>query len=267
MKRPSFQFYPSDWLRDTALRSCSIGARGLWIDLICYMHEGTPYGHLKVNDKVILPANLARMVGETLEVVEGWLSELADAGVFQYDDNGSIFSKRMVRDEELRNKRASGGVLGGNPNLINKDKVGGKVNHKVANKVKQNTTPSSSSSSSSSIIKRVTPDGVIPQVWDDFLQLRKQKRSAVTDTVMRGIQKEASKAGLSLNDALEHCCVAGWQSFNAEWYANAKAKAVNKQDAEQPWVKQNREWFESATGRVAEKDIFDIEPNLTRIAK
>jgi hypothetical protein len=268
MKRPSFQFYPSDWLRDTALRSCSIGARGLWIDLICYMHEGTPYGHLKVNDKVILPANLARMVGETLEVVEGWLSELSDAGVFQYDHDGSIFSKRMVRDEELRNKRASGGVLGGNPNLINKDKVGGKVNHKVANKVKQNTTPSSSSSSSSSssIIKRVTPDGVLPQVWDDFLQLRKQKRSAVTDTVIRGIEKEASKAGLSLNDALEHCCIAGWQSFNAEWYANSKSKVADK-TYEAPWVKQNREWFDEARGVKPETDFVDMETNLTRIAK
>ena len=68
MKRPSFQFYPSDWLRDTALRSCSTGARGLWMDMICFMHEGKPYGHLKVGDKVILPDNLARMVGETIEV-------------------------------------------------------------------------------------------------------------------------------------------------------------------------------------------------------
>ena len=73
MKRPSFQFYPADWLRDTALRSCSTGARGLWIDMICFMHEGNPYGYLKVGDKVIHPSNLARMVGEPLEVVEGSL--------------------------------------------------------------------------------------------------------------------------------------------------------------------------------------------------
>jgi hypothetical protein len=118
-------------------------------------------------------------------------------------------------------------------------------------------------------IKRVTPEGVLQNVWDDFLQLRKGKRSAVTDTVMRGIEKEAQKAGLSLNDALEHCCIAGWQSFNADWYANAKAKSANKQDAEAPWVKQNREWFESATGKAPtfEKDIFEMETNLPRIAK
>lgn len=147
MKRPSFQFYPSDWLRDTALRSCSTGARGLWIDMICFMHEGNPYGYLKVADKVILPANLARMVGETLEVVQGWLDELNHAGVFQVDENGAIFSKRMIRDENLRKIRAEGGSKGGNPALIDKSKV----NLKVIQEVKQNPTPSSSSSSSSSV--------------------------------------------------------------------------------------------------------------------
>ena len=83
MKRPSFQFYPSDWLRDTALRTCSVAARGLWIDMICYMHEGSPYGYLKVNNKVILPQNLARMVGLTLDEVQGYLHELNDAGVYE----------------------------------------------------------------------------------------------------------------------------------------------------------------------------------------
>ncbi len=146
MKRPSFQFYPSDWLRDTALRSCSTGARGLWIDMICFMHEGKPYGHLKVGDKVILPANLGRMVGETLDVVEGWLAELKDAGVYEVAEDGSICSKRMIRDENLRQIRAAGGSKGGNPAL----KDMGKVNLKVIQEDKQKPTPSSSSSSSSS---------------------------------------------------------------------------------------------------------------------
>lgn len=65
-KRPSFQFYPGDWLNDAALRLVSVGARGLWIDMLCMMHQGTPYGHLKVAGKVILPSNLARTLGATL---------------------------------------------------------------------------------------------------------------------------------------------------------------------------------------------------------
>jgi hypothetical protein len=114
------------------------------------MHEGTPYGHLKVNDKVILPSNLASMCGATLENVEGWLKELEIAGVFKRDENGVIHSKRMIRDEEIRNSRASGGKLGGNPALLKTSKVNHKVNSKVQNEDKVKPTPSSSSSSSSS---------------------------------------------------------------------------------------------------------------------
>jgi hypothetical protein len=149
MKRPSFQFYPSDWLRDTALRSCSVGARGLWIDMICFMHEGNPYGTLKVGNKVILPANLAPMIGATLPEVEGWLDELGSAGVFDVGENGEIVSRRMIRDEILRNKRAEGGKLGGNPALM-KSKDNLKDNPKVQKEDKAKPTPSSSSSSSSS---------------------------------------------------------------------------------------------------------------------
>ena len=147
-KRPAFQFYPGDWLRDTGLRSCSAAARGLWMDILCFMHEGSPYGYLKVNHKVILAPNLARMCGLTLQETEGCLAELAEAGVFETDEEGVIFSRRMIRDEELRNKRAACGHLGGNPTLKDNRKVG----VCLSTEVKQKPTPSSSSSSSSSII-------------------------------------------------------------------------------------------------------------------
>ena len=161
MKRPSFQFYPGDWLRDTALRSCSLPARGAWMDMLCLMHEGYPYGFLKVGTKVILPDNLARMIGATLPETEGYLRELEDAGVFSRDGSGCIYSRRMVKDEELRCKRANGGHLGGNPNLVRGDentdkdnpKVGVKVNLKVGSEDNQIPTPSSSSSTSSSPTK------------------------------------------------------------------------------------------------------------------
>jgi hypothetical protein len=143
MKRPSFQFYPGDWLNHAALRMCSIAARGLWIEMICLMHQGSPYGFLKVNHRAILPENLARIAGITIEEVHALLGELEGAGVFSRDADGCIFSPRMVRDEEVRAKRAAGGHLGGNPALVKRD-------GKVAGKVNLVPTPSSSSSSSSS---------------------------------------------------------------------------------------------------------------------
>ena len=117
MKRPSFQFYPGDWLNDASLRMVSVGARGLWMEMICLMHQGSEYGHLKVNGKVIAPSQLARIVGEGIGEVEGWLNELEIAGVFTLDGE-AIVSRRMIRDEEVRNLRAAGGKNGGNPLLV-----------------------------------------------------------------------------------------------------------------------------------------------------
>lgn len=117
MKRPSFQFYPGDWLRSADLRACSVGARGLWIDMICWMHDGATYGYLKVGTKIIPPSQLASMVGATKVQVDGWLKELVNNGVVSVTDDGCYYSRRMVRDEEIRVKRAAVGKLGGNPRL------------------------------------------------------------------------------------------------------------------------------------------------------
>jgi hypothetical protein len=43
------KFYPSDWRSDPMLRLCSLAARGLWMEMMCLMHEAEPYGSLLVN--------------------------------------------------------------------------------------------------------------------------------------------------------------------------------------------------------------------------
>jgi hypothetical protein len=112
MKRPAFQFYPSDWRKDMALQSCSVAARGLWIDMLCIAHECDPYGHLTVNGKPMSSAQIGRHTGLTQRECDRLLVELADAGVSSSTDEGVIFSRRMVRDEDLRNRRADGGKAG-----------------------------------------------------------------------------------------------------------------------------------------------------------
>ena len=112
MKRPAFQFYPADWRRDSALQSCSVAARGLWIELMCVMHDCEPYGVLSVNGKAMSVAQLARLVGEQEKVVARLLSELEDAGVCSRDEQGRLFSRRMVKDEAVRESRANGGHAG-----------------------------------------------------------------------------------------------------------------------------------------------------------
>lgn len=61
------------------------------------------------------------------------------------------------------------------------------------------------------------PDDVDAQIWNDWLELRKTKKSAVTDTVVRMARKEAEKARMSLQAFLEIWCVRGSQGLKAEW--------------------------------------------------
>ena len=61
------------------------------------------------------------------------------------------------------------------------------------------------------------PDGVSQSVWQEFVNHRKSKKAQVTQLVIDGIQKEADKAGFSLEDALKEVVVRNWQGFKAEW--------------------------------------------------
>jgi len=61
------------------------------------------------------------------------------------------------------------------------------------------------------------PDQVSESVWNDFLSLRKTKKAPLTKTALKGIEREAGKAGLSLQVALEMCCARGWQGFESSW--------------------------------------------------
>jgi hypothetical protein len=61
------------------------------------------------------------------------------------------------------------------------------------------------------------PDFVNAEVWRDFIKLRNAKKSPITQTALRGIEREAKKAGIDLQQALEVCCERGWASFKAEW--------------------------------------------------
>ena len=70
-----------------------------------------------------------------------------------------------------------------------------------------------------------TPSGVSQQVWDSFVKQRKTKKAQVTALVIDGIQKEADKAGWTLEMALNEVVVRNWQSFKAEWVAKPENKA------------------------------------------
>lgn len=77
--------------------------------------------------------------------------------------------------------------------------------------------------------KLPTPDGVLQSVWDDFVQHRKNKKAPITETALKGIEREAKKAQISLNDALQEICARGWTGFKAEWVMKDQPKKTEHQ--------------------------------------
>ena len=125
-------------------------------------------------------------------------------------------------------------------------------------------SPSPSSSSKPSTTKKTIapPFGVTESVWQDWIKLRKEKKAAVTQTAIDGIEREAKKAGVSLQLALETCCARGWTGFKADWL---KEKAEAKSFAEKDYDFKRARW-EAMTGRTQGEPfnpILEIENDVT----
>lgn len=241
-KRPAFQFYPGDWRKDVELRSCGLAARGLWVDLMCVMHECEPYGHLVLHGKPMKPAQIAGQIGVPAATVAKLIAELLENGVARQTDEGAIYSKRMVNDERIRNARGDGGKAGSEHGIKGAEhgiKGGRPSNGRGDAKPPLEPPPSSSSSSSSSKKNKTLVDpagagttappapplkaqdliaeGVDPQKAADWLALRKAKRLPLTPTAWGDTKAEGLKAGLTPPDTVAKAVANNWAGFKAAW--------------------------------------------------
>jgi hypothetical protein len=119
MELPFIKFYTSDWIGDAQLRLLPLAARGLWIDMICLMAASQRRGFLEIGGRPIKDAvTLSRVIGADSNEVAKLLPEMEQAGVFSRDENGVIYSRRMVRDTALSEQKRQAGLRGGNPSLV-----------------------------------------------------------------------------------------------------------------------------------------------------
>lgn len=117
-KAPAFQFYPSDYLRDT--RALSLAAKGAWTDMLCYMWFAQNRGELSIS-----MVGLARTIGATVEQTVAIVNELRQAGVCDVQGadqqqnsisflspepdcnvNVTIINRRMSREDKERKMTA-----------------------------------------------------------------------------------------------------------------------------------------------------------------
>lgn len=133
---------------------------------------------------------------------EGWTNARADAEIARYKE----FAAAGKRGAEKRWAKGSDSPPNQGPMLT--------INHKpITINHKKNIY--------------ATPEGVSESIWQDFVILRKSKKAAITQTAINGIAREASKAGMSLQAALQTCCERGWVGFKADWMIGA-AKPSDK---------------------------------------
>ncbi len=65
-------------------------------------------------------------------------------------------------------------------------------------------------------------------VVSDFKAHRKARKAPVSLAAMKLMVTEASKAGISLESAMELCCLRGWTGFKAEWVAPRNAQVTTR---------------------------------------
>lgn len=163
MKRPSFQFYTGDWSANPNLKRCTFAEKGIWLEVLCLMHDQPEYGVLRwplveIAEAVkCKPADLQALVRKS--VLKGDDKQLAAAFVYTprsgRKDGAPVtlldtqpgpiwYSSRMVKDEYVRTIRGEGSRFGDG------DGDTPKPTRKPAPKPPLGDGSSSSSSSSSS---------------------------------------------------------------------------------------------------------------------
>lgn len=71
------------------------------------------------------------------------------------------------------------------------------------------------------------PDDVDPQVWSDWMAVRKRKNKPLTETAFNFLKSQAEKAGISTARAIELCAQNGWLGFREEYLRNSFSRNLN----------------------------------------
>lgn len=134
------------------VQSLSYHHRGIWFEILLLMHESEQRGLLLLNGRAITDEELSRLLGLDNQNTTSAITELLTSGVASREPKtGALMSRRMVRDERIRQIRIKVGKLGGNPLLLQ-----GK-HHKNLDNQKSTTTHNQKPGSSSSPSGNTSP--------------------------------------------------------------------------------------------------------------
>ena len=218
-----------------------------------YLHEKpipqeNPASYIGLND---CSTDVQRVLNDYFILTEkGWINKRADEQIAEYRNKQKSASMAGKKSAEVR--RASKDASFERPLNERTTIVQPTNNHKP---ITINQEPIKESATKVAKSTRLSIDWELPDEW--------------------AIWAKQARPDLNVNQVAD--------GFKDYWISEAKAKAdwfatwrnwirkqrAERKDSEKPWVKENREWFDEAAGRkpTFEKDIFEMETSLPRIAK
>lgn len=107
MNQPYIPLYVGDWMKDPKLSLCSPATRGVWIDLICRLHELDQGGRITANVQQL--ARLCRCSDVEMHSAITELLTTDSAEVYERNGLFTIICKRMRKVAELSAKRKQAG--------------------------------------------------------------------------------------------------------------------------------------------------------------
>lgn len=81
--------------------------------------------------------------------------------------------------------------------------------------------------------------GVPESIVSDWMKVRKNKKATNTETALKRILIQISKAKISPKEAIELCVEKSWSGFEAEWYENLKQTNIKKINYDDNFRKQD----------------------------
>jgi hypothetical protein len=120
-KFPHMPLYTGDWLKDPDLSFCMPATRGVWIDLLCAMHERGRLGELRGTTEQL--ARLARCSTVELEAALTDLQSTNAADVEKRNGSWVIANRRMRKEHDIRLKRQDAGSIGGSKRIANREQT------------------------------------------------------------------------------------------------------------------------------------------------
>jgi len=256
-----YQHHIGDFIRDTARLSdaqCMAYLRLIWM---YYESEEPLANNIKVLAlKIGADEDLVTSLLEAFFTLEGdaWRHTRCDSEIAEYN--------------EIRERNKANGMRGGRPKETQRVSGGMPPATDAEPSRNPNQEPITNISIPDGIDTRRKsaavdrPPDVNEKLWADFLAIRKAKRAPMTQTALKGIQREAMDAGMSLPEALTVCCERGWQGFKAQWLQ--ERPSARFPDGGTPYQRQMRQRVSEATGGLLTgnetQEVIDVTPTITR---